>query len=61
MHDLLHLAILASTLLGAAGLVLLVVWPLFSETPLSPPARWALGALVATGAALLLVEWLLVH
>lgn len=61
MHELLHLAILASTLLGAAGLVVLVAWPLFSEAPLSLPARWALGALVAAGAALLLVEWVLLH
>lgn len=61
MHELLHLAILTSTLLGAAGLVLLVVWPLMSESPLGRPTKIALGVLVGVAVALLLIEWRYVH
>ena len=61
MHEVLHLAILASTLLGAAGLVVLVLWPLVADSPLPMPTRWALAALVALGAVLLLLEWRIVH
>lgn len=61
MHEVLHLAILTSTLLGAAGLVLLVVWPLASDLPLPRPTKVALGVLVGLALALLLIEWRLVH
>lgn len=61
MHEVLHLAILVSTLLGGAGLVLLLVWPLMSQSPLPGATKWALAALVALAALLLLVEWRLVH
>ena len=61
MHELLHLAILSSTLLGAAGSVLLVAWPLFAESPLPATTRWGLAALVGVAAVLLLVEWRFVH
>ena len=61
MHELLHIGILASTLLGAAGLVLLVLWPLFGEQPLPRPTRVALGALIGLGAVMFLVEWRFVH
>ena len=61
MHELLHIGILASTLLGAAGLVLLVLWPLFADQPLPGPTKLALGALIGLGAVLFLVEWRFVH
>ena len=61
MHGLLHLAILTSTLLGAAGLVLLVVWPLLSDSPLPRATKVGLGVLVGLAGVLLLVEWRLVH
>ncbi|HJR45139.1 MAG TPA: hypothetical protein VJ927_05995 [Actinomycetota bacterium] len=61
MHEILHIAILVSTLLGAAALVLLVLWPVFGETPLSGLTRNALFALVVIAACLLVVEWRFVH
>jgi hypothetical protein len=61
MHEVLHIGILASTLLGAAGLVLLVLWPLFSDQPLPRATRLALAGLIGLGAILFLVEWRLVH
>ncbi len=61
MHEALHVAILTSTLLGAAGLVLLVSWPLLADQPLPGPTRALLFTLIGVGAALFLVEWRLVH
>ncbi len=61
MHELLHVAILISTIVGAAGLVLLAVWPLFAESPLPAATRGGLAALVGVAAILLLVEWQFVH
>jgi ABC-type bacteriocin/lantibiotic exporter with double-glycine peptidase domain len=61
VHEWLHVAILASTLLGAAGLLTVVMWPLVTDQPLVPAARNVLLALIALGAVLLVVEWRLVH
>ena len=61
MHEVLHIGILASTLLGAAGLVLLVLWPLFADQPLPAPTKAVLAGLMALGAVLFVVEWRLVH
>ena len=61
MHELLHIAILSATLLGAAGLVLLLLWPLLADQPLPQPTKFVLGGLIALGALLFLVEWRLVH
>ena len=61
MHEVLHIVILASTLVGAAALVLLVLWPVFGETPLSAVTRNALFALVVIAACFLVVEWRFVH
>lgn len=61
MHQVLHIGILASTLLGAAGLILLVLWPLVSDAPLPDVTKRALAALVIVAAALLLTEWRYVH
>ncbi len=61
MHELLHVAILVVTVLGAGGLALLVVWrPLF-DRPLPPGTRRGLIALTGLALALLLVEWRVVH
>lgn len=61
MHELLHIGILTSTLLGAAAILLLVLWPLIADQPLGGPARAALGLLIGLGAVLFLVEWRWVH
>lgn len=61
MHEVLHIGILASTLLGAAGLVLLVLWPLFADQPLPGPTKLVLGGLIGLGLGLFFLEWRLVH
>ncbi|MBW3594311.1 MAG: hypothetical protein KY391_01940 [Actinobacteria bacterium] len=61
MHEALHISILAATILGAASLALLVLWPVLFDAPMPRSARaLAVGAVVAAG-LLLLVEWRLVH
>lgn len=61
VHELLHLGILLATLLGAASLLLLLLWPLVSDSPLPPATRWAMLGLVGVAALLFLVEWRVVH
>lgn len=61
MHELLHIAILTSTLLGAAAILLLILWPLLAEQPLGGPTRAVLWLLIGLGATLFLVEWRWVH
>jgi hypothetical protein len=62
-HDLWHLAVLGSTLMGAAGLAILVLAPLVFEEP--PPglqrAKPLIAGLVLVAAVLLGAEWLGVH
>jgi hypothetical protein len=62
-HELWHITVLTTTLLGAAGAGLLVLAPLlFGETPQGlARARPLIVGLVALAAAVLLVEWLAVH
>jgi hypothetical protein len=60
-HQVLHVSILASTLLGAAGLVLLVIWPLVSETPLNPVTRNLLAGIAILAVVLLGLEWRVIH
>ncbi len=61
MHEALHISILATTILGAASLALLVLWPALFDSPLPPLARGTALAAVALAAVLFLVEWRLVH
>ncbi len=61
MHDVLHIAILASTVMGGAGLALLVLWPVIFEAAPSETTRAILLGTVATAGLLFLVEWRLVH
>ena len=61
MHKLLHVSILVSTLLAAAGLALLLLWPLVGDSRLPAPTQKALMGLVLLGALLLVVEWRFVH
>lgn len=61
MHEVLHVAILATTLAAAAGGVMLLLWPLAFGSPLPTPTRWALLALVGAGIVLLALEWFVVH
>ena len=63
MHRLWHVAVLGSVLLAAAGLAILLVVPLVFER--TPPglrrARPLILAVAGFAAALLALEWLLVH
>lgn len=61
MHELLHVAVLVSTLCGAASVLLVLLWPLMAEKPLPGATRALMGALVALAAAALAVEWAVVH
>lgn len=62
-HEIWHVTVLASTLLGAAGAGLLLLAPLlFEETPAGlARARPLVVGLVALAALVLLLEWLAVH
>lgn len=61
MHEVLHVSILASTVLGAGALALLVLWPALFDGPMPPLARGLAGVAVGLAALLFLVEWRLVH
>jgi hypothetical protein len=61
VHKLLHIAILSSTILGAAGLALLVLWPMIFEGPLEGITRSILLASVLVAVVLFLLEWRVVH
>ena len=61
MHELLHVGVLGSTVLGAGSLALLVLWPALFEAPLPRGARILAGAAVAVASVLFLVEWQVVH
>jgi hypothetical protein len=61
VHEALHVAILATTLIGAAGLAMFLLWPVIFDAPLPPATKRLLLALIGLGVALFLVEWLIVH
>lgn len=61
MHELVHVGVLLFSLCGAASFLVLVLWPLVADHPLTASAKAALGVLIALGAASLLVEWAIVH
>jgi hypothetical protein len=61
LHQVLHIAILVSTLLGAAGVAIYVFWPILFEDPMPAPARNGLLGIVFVAVILLLVEWRIVH
>jgi hypothetical protein len=61
-HDLWHIAVLGSTLFGAAGLVIAALGPLVLDSPrLATRARPLVLGLLALAGFLLLLEWLVVH
>lgn len=62
-HELWHVAVLASTLLGAAGALVLLLAPLlFEETPAGVArARPLVVALEGVAAVILVMEWVAVH
>ena len=62
-HEIWHVTVLATTLLGGAAAVLLVLAPLlFEETPAGlAKARPFVIGLVALAALVLILEWLAVH
>ena len=62
-HNLWHLVVLGSTLMGAAGLGIVLLTPLVFDEPPPGLVRWrpyVLG-LVGLAGVLLAVEWLSVH
>ena len=61
MHEALHVAVLASTILGAGGLALLVLWPALFDSPLPALARGVAMGAVALAGVLFLLEWRVVH
>jgi hypothetical protein len=63
LHRLWHVAVLAATLLAAAGLGILVLAPLLFDSALEglARARPLIVALVAVALVVLGVEWLVVH
>jgi hypothetical protein len=61
VHKLLHIAVLSSTIMGAAGLALLALWPVIFDTPPAPVTRSILLASVLLAGVLLLLEWRVVH
>jgi hypothetical protein len=61
VHEALHVAVLVSTLAGAASLALLIVWPLVGGSPLPRATAYVLGGVVLLAAVLLIVEWQVVH
>lgn len=63
LHELWHVAVLASTLLGAAGTLVLLLAPLlFGETPAGVArARPLVVALVGVAGVILVMEWVAVH
>jgi hypothetical protein len=61
MHELLHIAVLASTVLGAATLALMVLWPALFDSPMPRTARRIAGGTIALAGVLFLVEWRVVH
>ncbi len=61
MHEVLHVAILVTTVAGVAGLALLLVWPFVGDGPLPSATARTLMALVGLAALLFLAEWRLVH
>jgi hypothetical protein len=62
-HEVWHVIVLTSTLVGAAGAGLLALAPLlFGETPAGlAKARPLVVGLVALAAIVLLLEWVAVH
>ena len=61
MHELLHIAVLASTVLGAATLALVVLWPALFDSAMPPLARRIAAGTIVLAGALCLLEWRVVH
>jgi len=61
VHQALHISILATTILGAASLALLVLWSTLFDTAMPRSAQGLAVATVVVAAVLFLVEWRLVH
>ncbi|HET7483646.1 MAG TPA: hypothetical protein VFK89_12390 [Actinomycetota bacterium] len=60
-HQLLHIAILASTLMGGASLAMLVLWSAFFDGPLPSATRKVAIVTVVAAVLLYLLEWRVVH
>jgi hypothetical protein len=62
-HEVWHVVVLGSTLLAAAGAaILLLASVIFDATPPGlERARGAVVALIGAGAAIVLMEWFVVH
>jgi hypothetical protein len=60
-HQLLHIAILTSTLMGAAALAMFLLWNTIFDSPLPRATRVVAVVAVLLAGALYLVEWRVVH
>jgi len=62
-HDLWHIAVLGSTLFGAAGAAIIALGSLVFDAPPPGLARWrgVIAAVVAAAVVLVVLEWTLVH
>lgn len=61
MHQLVHIGILASTIMGVAALTLLVLWPVIFDSPLMGRSKGVLLASIGVAGILFLLEWQVVH
>ena len=60
-HELWHVAVLAATLLGVAGVVLALLMPLLFDADSTGRSRRVALGLALGGLVLLAVEWLGIH
>jgi len=61
VHELLHVAILVATIVGAGGLAVLFLWPLLGNDPMPGATRRLLLASAGLALILFLLEWRVVH
>lgn len=61
MHEAVHVAVLVSTLCGAAAVALVLLWPVMAERPLPRSTRALMGVLIGLAVASLVVEWVAIH
>jgi len=62
-HELWHALVLASTLFGGAGALIMLLAPLVFDSPPAglSRARPLIGGLIALAAAVFVLEWFVIH
>ncbi len=61
MHQLLHVGILASTIMGVAAVALLALWGMIFEAPPGRGTFVVLLASIGVAGSLFFLEWRVVH